>query len=52
MYLSLIVQNFIEKNPKEVSLRLIYLAIIKDSLKNNFKAVFELFSAKLLSSTL
>ena len=42
-------KNQIDRNPREVSLRLIYSTILKDSFSHNFKAVFELLNCKALS---
>ena len=45
-------RNFIEKNSREVYLRIIYAELLKDKLGNKFKAVFELLNSKNLKPTL
>ena len=45
-------RNFIEKNSREVYLRIIYAELLKDKLGNKFKAVFELLNSKNLKPSL
>jgi hypothetical protein len=44
--LQVFVKDCLERHPREVSLRLIYIMLLKDSLNNNFKAVFELLNCQ------
>lgn len=44
--LQVFMKDCLERHPREVSLRLIYIMLLKDSLNKYFKAVFELLNCQ------